>query len=75
MKEIPAGQFKTHCLAVMDQVQKSKEPVVVTKHGKPVIKVVPVSTKEDDLLGSMAGKATIVGDLIDSVPAEDWEGA
>ena len=73
MKQMPAGQFKTHCLSVMDQVRNSKEPVVITKHGKPVVKVIPVSTKEDELLGSMAGKGTIVGDLINTVPSTDWE--
>jgi antitoxin (DNA-binding transcriptional repressor) of toxin-antitoxin stability system len=57
----------------MDQVQESKEPVVITKHGKPVVKVIPVSAKEDDLFGSMAGKASIVGDLINTVPPADWE--
>ncbi len=73
MKEMPAGQFKTHCLAVMDQVHDSKEPVVITKHGKPVVKLIPVLTKEDDLFGSMAGKARIVGDLINTVPPAEWE--
>ncbi|MGA9978993.1 MAG: type II toxin-antitoxin system Phd/YefM family antitoxin [Candidatus Sulfotelmatobacter sp.] len=36
MKQMPAGEFKAQCLAVMDQVSESGEPVLITKHGKPV---------------------------------------
>jgi len=73
MKEMPAGKFKTHCLMVMDQVQQSGEPVVITKHGKPVAKLIPIPAQEDDIFGFMTGKATIVGDVMNSTPLEDWE--
>jgi prevent-host-death family protein len=73
MKEMPAGQFKTHCLTVMDQVQQSGEPVVITKHGKPVAKLIPIPLQKDDIFGYMTGKATIVGDVMNSTPLEDWE--
>ena len=73
MKEMPAGQFKAQCLAVMDQVQDSGEPVLITKHGKPVAKLIPIPTNEDDIFGYMTGKAKIVGDVMNSTPAEDWQ--
>jgi prevent-host-death family protein len=74
MKQIPAGQFKAQCLAIMDQVLRSGEPVVVTKHGKPVVKLLPAETRADDIFGYMAGKVKIVGDIVGPVtPAEDWE--
>jgi prevent-host-death family protein len=74
MKQIPAGEFKAHCLAIMDQVLQSGEPVVVTKHGKPVVKLVPAGNQADDIFGYMAGKVKIVGDIVGPVtPAEDWE--
>ena len=73
MKHMPAAQFKSRCLTVMDQVQESGEPVVITKHGKPVAKLVPVRRNEEDIFGYMAGKAKIMGDLMNSAPAEDWE--
>ncbi len=74
MKHIPAGKFKTFCLAVMDEVQATGEPVLVTKHGKPVVKVVPAETKDDNIFGYMAGKAKIVGDIISpATPMEDWD--
>ncbi len=74
MKEMPAGEFKAQCLAVMDQVQRSGEPVLITKHGKPVAKLVPAPTPDDDIFGYMAGKVKVVGDIVGPVtPAGDWE--
>ena len=74
MRQIAAGKFKTTCLAVMDKVQATGEPVLITKHGKPAVKVVPAETKGDNIFGYMAGKAKILGDLVaPSTPIEDWE--
>jgi prevent-host-death family protein len=74
MKQIPAGEFKAQCLAIMDQVLRSGEPVVVTKHGKPVVKLIPAEKQEDDIFGYMAGRAKIVGDIVGPItPLEDWE--
>jgi prevent-host-death family protein len=74
VKEMPAGEFKAQCLAVMDQVQRSGEPVVITKHGKPVAKLVPAQKGGDDIFGYMASKVKIVGDIVGPVtPLEDWE--
>lgn len=73
MKQMPAGEFKAQCLAVMDQVSESGEPVVITKHGKPVVKLVPAEKQADDLFGYMAGKVKIVGDIVGPVtPPDDW---
>lgn len=74
MKQMPAGEFKAQCLAVMDQVQKTGEPVLITKHGKPVAKLVPAPRDHEDIFGYMAGKVKIVGDIVGPVtPIEDWE--
>lgn len=74
MKEMPAGRFKSQCLAIMDQVQQNGEPVLITKHGKPVAKLVPVENTGDDIFDYMAGKVRIVGDIVAPItPLEDWE--
>jgi prevent-host-death family protein len=73
MRKMAAGKFKNQCLAVMDIVHRTGEPVIVTKHGKPVVKLVPVRDSEDDIFDSMAGRAKVVGDIINTVPLEDWE--
>ena len=74
MKTMPAGKFKTHCLAVMDEVKAKREPVLITKHGKPVAVLNPVDTEDDPIFGFLKGKGTIVGDIIEPViPLEDWD--
>jgi prevent-host-death family protein len=59
-----AGKFKAQCLGVLDEVQARREPVLVTKHGKPVAKVVPILEEEDPIFGFYKGKIKIVGDIM-----------
>jgi len=74
MKQMPASAFKARCLSVMDDVQATGEPVVVTKRGTPVVKVVPVDSQENGLFGFMSGEFKIVGDIeAPTVPLERWE--
>lgn len=63
MKSMPAGQFKARCLQVMEQVKKYRVPVVITKKGRPVAKLVPADAPSVDVFGCMAGTARIVGDI------------
>lgn len=72
MQKMAAAQFKAQCLAVMDQVLQSGRPVVITKHGKPVVKLVPASADEDEIFGALAGVARIVGDIETTIPAGEW---
>lgn len=64
MKKMPAGSFKTNCLAVMDEVQTKRETVVITKHGKPVAKLVPVDQQTDEIYNFLAGKGKIAGNVM-----------
>ena len=73
MKKMPAGAFKTHCLAVMDEVQAKRQPVIITKHGKPVAKLVPADENTDKIYNFLEGKGTIVGDIVSPViSSDDW---
>jgi prevent-host-death family protein len=72
MQKIPAAKFKAQCLAVMDKVAQSGQAVIVTKHGKPVVKLTAVETGEDDIFDSLAGKVRIVGDIENTIPLSDW---
>jgi antitoxin (DNA-binding transcriptional repressor) of toxin-antitoxin stability system len=56
MKTVAAGVFKTHCLAIVDEVKTKRETVVITKHGLPVAKLVPVNTDLGDILGFSRAK-------------------
>jgi prevent-host-death family protein len=77
MKTMPAGKFKAQCLAVIDEVHERGEEVVITKHGKPMARLVPLEddqAKPDDIFGFMRGKIKIVGDIVGPIvdPA-DWD--
>ena len=72
MKKIAAGSFKTHCLAILDEVQAKRETIVITKRGKPVAKLSPIEKQADDIYGFMKGKIKIVGDIVSPLPPEDW---
>ena len=74
MKTMAAGEFKAKCLAIMDEVSQSGEPVLITKHGRAVAKLVPAGNQAEDIFGYMAGKVKVVGDIVEPViPLEDWE--
>jgi prevent-host-death family protein len=75
MRKMAAGQFKVHCLKVMDEVQAKREAVLITKRGKPVAKLVPVDNdgKKDEIFGFLKGKGKIVGDIISpAISPEEW---
>lgn len=72
MQKIPAAHFKSHCLAVMDQVAESGRPVVVTKHGKPVVQIIRAESDEDEIFGFLEGKGRIVGDIENTIPVSGW---
>ncbi len=72
MQRMAAAQFKAQCLAVMDHVSQSGRPVTITKHGKPVVKLVPANQGDDDIFGALAGIARVTGDIENTIPASDW---
>lgn len=62
--EIPAGEFKARCLKLIDDVARTHEPLVITKRGKPIARMVPLEDREPaSLFGYMAGTATLHGDI------------
>ena len=74
MKTMAAGEFKAKCLAIMDEVERRRETIVITKNGKPVAQLGPVHQKQEDpIFGFMVGKGRIVGDIVSPIfPLEDW---
>ena len=73
MKKMPAGEFKARCLRVMEDVKKYRTPVIITKKGRPVAKLVPVEEPTENVFGCMAGTVEFVGDVESPVlPATKW---
>jgi prevent-host-death family protein len=69
---IPAGEFKARCLELMDRVSERRQELIITKHGKPVAKLVPVEGDTPPVFGYMKNTVVSYGDLISPVD-EDWE--
>jgi len=62
MNTMPAAQFKTRCLALLDRV--GAEGIVITKHGRPVAKLIPIGADSAALIGSLRGKIRIKGNIV-----------
>ena len=68
---IAAGEFKSKCLKLLDQVAEKRETLVITKHGKPVAQLVPIPG-EVELFGALRGSGRIIGDIVSPLENE-WE--
>jgi prevent-host-death family protein len=62
MEQINASKFKEQCLALLDNLDP--EGIIITKHGKPVARLIPASSDCADLIGSMKGKIRVHGGLL-----------
>lgn len=71
-RQIAAGEFKAKCLALLDDVQRERKEIIVTKRGKPVARLVPVEEEAPLLFGRMKNKMAILGDII-SPSGEIWD--
>ncbi len=70
---IKASEFKAKCLALLDEVERTGETLVITKKGKPVAEVVPHKpAQKRELFGLYKGRLEIVGDIISPIDVE-WE--
>lgn len=72
-RTIAAGEFKAKCLGIMDELNETGRPLIVTKRGQPSVKVVPIANgrnegkKKDDIFGRLKGIIEIVGDPDDLI--------
>ena len=71
---VAAADFKANCLRLMDEVAQQRRPIIITKRGKPVARLVPIEKKAIDLFGRMAGSIKICGDIINPVEDAGWTG-
>ena len=72
MKTIAAGKFKAQCLALLDEVAREAETIVVTKRGKPVAKITAVTDGHADLRERLKGSILREEDIVSPVPFT-WE--
>ena len=72
MEEIAISEFKAKCLAVVERVRRTRTPVRITRFGRPVAEVVPISRARDSIewLGSLSEMMTIHDDVVSPVIQE-----
>ncbi len=69
---IRAEEFKSKCLKLMDKVQQTREEIVITRHGKPVARLVPCEEGAQPVFGCLAGTVQIKRDVIGPI-GEAWD--
>jgi prevent-host-death family protein len=74
IRRVAAAIFKAECLRFLDEVAQRRRPIVVTKRGKPVAKLVPIDDTPIDPFGCMAGTAKICGDIVAPIDDIGWTG-
>jgi prevent-host-death family protein len=69
IQEIAISKFKAKCVSLLQQVNKTKTPLRVTRRGKAIADVVPVSSEgeERSWIGSLSGSVELVGDVVSTV--------
>lgn len=77
MEEIAISKFKATCLAVIEKVKKTGQPILVTRFGHPVAQIFPIApAKQARKLGTGVGSVTIHGDIVGPISdLSDWEAA
>lgn len=74
MRALNISEFKATCLAVIEQVDRTGEPVTILKRGRAVARLVPAAAGERYPQESLAGTVEIVGDVLAPVlPEQAWE--
>ena len=74
MKTVIISEFKAKCIAILKEAQRTREPVVVTRRGKPVARIEPIiEDAPSRQLGADRGRMRIAGDIVKTGTEEDWE--
>ena len=76
--KLSAGEFKATCLKLMDEVAATGREIVVTKRGKPVVRIVPYQNRSRSVAGALADSMEFIGDVIGPVatvwdPTAKWD--
>jgi prevent-host-death family protein len=70
--QIGAGEFKAHCLKLIDHVNQTKQPITITKHGKPMAKLTPIEDEAYSLFSCLKDTVEIKEDIVEGI-GEAWE--
>lgn len=73
-KTVAAAEFKARCLALLEEVRQSRQPLLVTRHGKPVAEISPFVARNDTGENPLKGSVLFQGDLVSPLD-ERWDSA
>jgi antitoxin (DNA-binding transcriptional repressor) of toxin-antitoxin stability system len=74
MESMTISEFKSKCIAVLKEAQRSGKGLIVTWRGQPLARVEPITRQpEKRKLGIFRGRMTIVGDIVHADTSADWE--
>jgi prevent-host-death family protein len=74
MKTMLVSEFKAKCIAALKEVQRTREPMLVTLRGKPLVTVQPVEAPgRRKRLGGLKGRMTVRRDLVKADTTRDWD--
>ena len=74
MRTLAVSAFKAQCIAILREAQRSGEPLLVTRRGRPLARIEPISEEASERrLGQFRGRMQIRGDIVNSSSEEDWE--
>jgi prevent-host-death family protein len=73
MTEVSISQFKARCLKLLEQVRRTRQPIRITRHGRPIAEVIPPTEIVDRAawIDSMRDSIEIVGDIVSPANDED----
>jgi prevent-host-death family protein len=77
VESIPVSKFKATCLAVIERVQRTGEPVLITNSGAPVAQLVPPPppSRPRSAFGALRGTVEYLGDIVEPLGEAEWEAA
>ena len=74
MKTLGISEFKTHCIRLLKDAKRSREPFIVTLRGEPLVRVEPIpGTADARRLGALRHLTVVHGDIVRTDFAEEWE--
>jgi len=75
MTDVSISEFKAKCLGLIEQVHKTRQPLRITRHGRPVAEIIPAGPdRKRKFLGDMLGTVEFLGDVVSPViDLEDFE--
>ena len=78
MESVSISKFKATCLALIERVRRTGQPLLVTKRGVPVAQVLPppAAPGRKSPIGSMKGRGRELGDIVGPISdLSEWDAA